>query len=165
MENQFKAHDRVIMTIILLAISVNQHYKWLDFYAIWMGGFYTLITIGLYLIYQLLAPWTMLLLQKAVFFFRKAKPHINHISKSEIKKFRLEIVQWEHGGIQIGFKVSEGLNLDELGSVLYTSLFTLEKKDPVLHRLLLYYTLETLSKKEEAIEVVKEYLANTSESG
>jgi len=146
------------MTIILITLSLNQFYEGPDFYSLWKAGFYLLVTICIYLIYQVNANKISGLLKGIVHSMKSSKGNINRISGTSIKKFRLEIIQWEHGGIQLGCNVGDDMDIDELGSTLYTALYTLQKKDPTLHRMLLFYTLETLSRRSETVNIVREYL-------
>ena len=153
-----------MMIIILMTINLEPSISWPNFYEWWLLGFYTWLALGSLMMIQLtIGKLKRIMLTSSVWFRQKSLFRAAKNKTVSLKKFRLEIVQWQNGGIQMGFNVDKEVDIDELGSVLYTALFTLQKKDPLLHRLLLYYTLETLSKRQDSVALVKEYLQQTED--
>lgn len=127
---------------------------------LWQIVFYLFIGLGIMIILQALMPFFKKLFNIIEAHFKRGN-YLQLREKNNTagkKKFRLEIIQWQHGGIQLGFNKEKSLDVEEIGSILQTALFTLEKKDPLLHRLLLYYTLETLNTDKETIDLMDQYL-------
>ena len=153
-----------MMISILMTINLEPSINWPNFNEWWLLGFYTWLALGSLMLIQLIIGKLKRIMLTASTWFRQISLFRAAKNKAvSLKKFRLEIVQWQNGGIQMGFNVDKEVDIDELGSVLYTALFTLQKKDPLLHRLLLYYTLETLSKRQDSVALVKEYLQQTED--